>query len=80
MCKPDPKLKGIEGGNCNRTACQEPHAVWFNESTRAWYCLNCAVMIQRHANDYAKQCQEPPLIMFKGVFDSTTRRQKSQYI
>ena len=35
-------LKGKQGGNCNRTACQGPNAVYFNHSTRAYYCKKCA--------------------------------------
>ena len=40
--RPDAKLKGIQGGNCNRTACQLPGANWYNKSTRAYYCPQCA--------------------------------------
>lgn len=36
------ELKGKYGGNCNRTACQQPGAVWWNSSTRAFYCQSCA--------------------------------------
>lgn len=39
---PDPELKGKYGGNCNRTACQKPGAVWYNHSTREHYCSSCA--------------------------------------
>lgn len=35
-------LKGAKAGNCNVTACQEPGAVYFNKSTRAYYCAHCA--------------------------------------
>jgi len=69
MNTPDPKLKGVEGGNCNRTACQQPGAIWYNTGTRAYYCRNCAITIQREANDYALRAQEPPMILFEGVFD-----------
>lgn len=34
--------KGIFKGNCNRTACQKPNAVYFNYSTRLYYCASCA--------------------------------------
>lgn len=40
--KPD---KGRKGGSCNREACQRPGATWFNSSTRAWYCPECAEKI-----------------------------------
>jgi hypothetical protein len=40
-----PKLhkdKGKKAGRCNVTACQEPGAYYFNKSTRAYYCEDCA--------------------------------------
>lgn len=40
--KPD---KGRKGGSCNRVDCQRPGATWFNSSTRAWYCPECAKKI-----------------------------------
>jgi hypothetical protein len=33
--------KGVEGGNCNRTACQAPGATFYNASTMKWYCPKC---------------------------------------
>lgn len=42
------ELKGAFNGNCNRTACQQPGAVWYNHSTEAYYCSKCAKLI----NDY----------------------------
>lgn len=32
---------------CNRTACKQPGADWWNISTRAWYCRDCATAINR---------------------------------
>lgn len=49
-CKnPDAKseLKGVKGGNCNRTACQMPHADWYNPYTYAYYCRCCAKELNR---------------------------------
>jgi hypothetical protein len=40
--EPDPKLKGVEFGNCNRTSCQSRGAIWYNHSTQAYYCTPCA--------------------------------------
>lgn len=37
--KPD---KGQKNGSCNRRACQEPPAVYFNSATLAYYCERCA--------------------------------------
>lgn len=39
--------KGELGGLCNRTACQQPGATWFNHSTRKHYCGECAALIDR---------------------------------
>jgi hypothetical protein len=30
---------------CNRTVCNNNNAVWFNSSTRAFYCKSCAFKI-----------------------------------
>jgi hypothetical protein len=51
--KPD---KGLKGGSCNRTACQAPGAMWFNHSTRAYYCQWCARLINESCrnDDYVK--------------------------
>jgi len=43
--KPDAAIKGIQGGNCNRTACQLPGANWYNRATHAYYCPACAKLI-----------------------------------
>lgn len=39
---PDRHDKGERGGSCNRSACQQPGAIWFNHSTRKYYCEPCA--------------------------------------
>jgi hypothetical protein len=51
---PDPNLKGLEGGNCNRTACQKPNAIWYNHSTCKYYCPKCA----RELNYYNQDAKE----------------------
>jgi len=71
---PDPKLKGVEGGNCNRTDCQSPNAVWFNNSTLAYYCRNCAIKIQQVENDAAFFQQRLPEVIFEGIFNPTDPR------
>lgn len=35
-------VKGQFRGRCNVTACQKPGADYWNLSTRAWYCRDCA--------------------------------------
>lgn len=49
VCGKDPALKGIKGGNCNRTACQQPEAHYLNVGTNAYYCWECAVDINEFA-------------------------------
>ena len=39
--------KGEFNGLCNRTACQEPPAIFYNFSTQLYYCGNCAKMINK---------------------------------
>lgn len=40
--------KGIKGGSCNVTACQAPNsAMYYNKSTRKYYCKACADAINR---------------------------------
>lgn len=38
-------IKGAYNGLCNRTACQQPGAVFFNWSTQLYYCPSCAKLI-----------------------------------
>lgn len=49
--------KGRKNGSCNRRACQKSGAVWFNKSTRAYYCGDCAHQI----NHYAARVGDPKL-------------------
>jgi hypothetical protein len=48
-------MKGEYQGNCNRTACQKPGAVWYNHSTRAYYCTACAHLINLHNHKEAQE-------------------------
>lgn len=45
VIKPD---KGKENGSCNREACQQPGATFFNVVTRAYYCLTCTRRIMSY--------------------------------
>lgn len=38
-------LKGAFEGNCNRLSCQAPGAIFYNKSTRKFYCEACAEAI-----------------------------------
>jgi hypothetical protein len=46
-------LKGALGGLCNRAACQAPGARYYNHSTRAHYCDQCAAILNRENRDDA---------------------------
>jgi hypothetical protein len=39
--------KGEWGGECNRGACHNPNATWYNQSTRKHYCTPCAELLNR---------------------------------
>lgn len=45
----DPKLtsKGDKYGECYRGVCRSQGAQWFNDSTRKYYCQDCARLIMR---------------------------------
>jgi len=72
----DPALKGVEGGNCNRTACQGPNAVWYNRSTKKFYCRNCALTIQQEENNFAARSGQRAFMLFPDalLFDSNDPR------
>jgi hypothetical protein len=48
--------KGHYNGSCNREACQKAGAIWYNRSTRAYYCAECAMSINSYHHDV-----QPPL-------------------
>ena len=42
--------KGVQGENCNVTACQAPKSAFhYNHVMRKWYCRECATKIQHAA-------------------------------
>lgn len=41
----DNEDKGLENGNCNRSACQQPGAIWYNHWSKKWYCYRCSLDI-----------------------------------
>jgi len=73
---PDPKLKGVKDGNCNRTACQAPNAIWWNTGTRAYYCRSCAIAIQRSENDFSRGAKKEPFQIFPDIFNKDDPRHK----
>jgi hypothetical protein len=38
-------MKGRYNKECNRTACNNQEAVFYNHSTRLYYCKSCAILI-----------------------------------
>ena len=40
--------KGEFEGLCNRTACQKPGAIYYNHSTKKYYCPTCADMLNKY--------------------------------
>lgn len=42
---PDKWDKGCENGSCNRRACQDSPAIYYNHWTLKWYCKSCAIDI-----------------------------------
>lgn len=40
---------------CNRSACRAVGATWWNTSTRAWYCAECARLINEGAVNFGDQ-------------------------
>jgi len=47
---PNFKNKGKMGLRCNRTACENTEAYWYNRTTRAYYCQPCAHAINEASN------------------------------
>lgn len=39
--------KGELRGECARSACRSSPATWYNKSTQRYYCLACALAINR---------------------------------
>ena len=45
------KVKGRKNGLCNRSACQSPtNVVWYNTGSYAYYCEECAKLINDRNN------------------------------
>lgn len=52
-----PAEKGDHGGECQRIACGNPGAHWFNETNGRYYCASCA----RTFNEISRRHGQPPL-------------------
>jgi hypothetical protein len=49
--------KGDHGGTCQRIACENGNAYWFNETNGKYYCGECA----RTFNSVCRRNGQPPL-------------------
>lgn len=47
-------IKGLANGECNRTACTNKNAKWFNSSTEKYYCGTCAYLINSYTPHLCK--------------------------
>ena len=65
------ETKGKYGGLCNRSACLAHNAFWWNRGSRAYYCQDCAYLINkefRHRDDVENygslllKCPEDPVV------------------
>jgi len=45
-------MRSGNGINCHRKACQHPDAMYWNKSTREWYCHACAVLINEACDQF----------------------------
>jgi len=43
--------KGKKGESCNRSACQRPPALYYNQAMDAYYCRECAIEISKWDGD-----------------------------
>jgi hypothetical protein len=49
------KTKGDFGKECNRTACSNQEADYYNYSTQMYYCAECAQLINYYNKAEAKE-------------------------
>ena len=57
-------VKGDRGAECNRTICKKGDANWFHHSTRAWYCRDCAGILNEANHDDAQRLYGHALCTF----------------
>ena len=55
----EPKDKGKQGGACNRSCCLAPNAEWYNFGSLAWYCEECADMLNECNKNFKEAKQYP---------------------
>jgi hypothetical protein len=53
--------KGQFNGSCNRTACQAPHAIWWNRGSHSHYCARCKTILDFANRHEAMQLFHGPL-------------------
>lgn len=52
-----PPMKGEYGGQCQRIACENREAHWFNDTNGRYYCASCANTF----NEVCRRNGQPPL-------------------
>ena len=55
MIEEDLSTKGKYLGLCNRSVCLKPGADYWNNGSLAYYCANCAELLNRYNPDWPKQ-------------------------
>lgn len=72
--KPEKADKGIHGGSCNRRDCQLADSAYFyNLSTKAWYCANCAGLI----NEGTLRRERLPLVVPESMIEEYEAKWKA---
>lgn len=74
---PDPKLKGVRGGNCNVTHCQAPGAFAWSMNNRAYYCDDCARTLNRANHAYWKEAYGVDRFVFR--IDTLTPEERAAW-
>ncbi len=69
-----PADKGKFGGSCNRSACLDRLAVFYNYSTRKYYCAECAYTLNR-VNQDANDLFGHDLCLLKDDISGITMKQ-----
>lgn len=71
--------KGDYLGSCNRSACNNDHATFYNHSTRRYYCADCAKLINDvnrvdsmriYGHDLCTSVDQTRMLMEKNAMDS----------
>jgi hypothetical protein len=76
-------MKGDFNDICNRTACNNPRAIFYNHSTKKYYCVGCAHMINErnrtnaillYGHDLCTLVKDDKVNVFKMINESIVSR------